>query len=92
MEHIKKYCFLPRNKTMIQSIIKAISVIKSYNTNELELGPAEVASKVGISRSQAYRILKTLSETGLLDQNENSRKYTIGPFIVYSWKFIPSNY
>jgi len=66
-----------------KSLNKAISVIKSFSPQELELGPAEVARKVGISRATAHRILTTLAANSLLDQDKQTRKYTIGPVLYF---------
>jgi len=66
-----------------KSLNKAISVLKSFSPQVLELGPAEVARKVGISRATAHRILTTLAANGLLDQDKQTRKYTIGPSLYF---------
>lgn len=62
-----------------KSLFKAVLVIKSFSPEALELGAAEVSRKSGIPRATAHRILATLSEGGLLEQNEITGKYRIGP-------------
>ena len=69
--------------TQAKSLNKAIAVIKSFTPQELELGSAEVARKVGISRSTAHRILKALAAAGLLEQDSGTRKYTIGSILYF---------
>ena len=58
---------------------KAIAVLKLFSLEEPELSPADIAGKLGMPLSTTYRVLSTLSENGLLEQNKNSGKYTIGP-------------
>ncbi len=66
------------NKSM-RSLNRAISVIKSFSPSCLELSVSEIALKTGIPRPTAYRILATLSESGLLEQNEKTSKFQVGP-------------
>jgi DNA-binding IclR family transcriptional regulator len=71
------------NKRYIKSLIKAMSVLKSFNTNETNLSVYEIAKKVGTSKPTAHRILTTLAYGGLLEKNKQSGKYTVGP-VLYS--------
>lgn len=75
----------PKEKTtnLMKSLLKAVLVIGVFTPEELELGPAEVARKVGIPKTTAQRILTTLSSSGLLTRNEETRKYTVGA-LLYS--------
>ena len=62
-----------------KSLLKAVLVIKSFSPEALELGATEVSRKSGIPKATAHRILATLSEGGLLEQNKITGKYRIGP-------------
>lgn len=66
-------------KNSMRSLVRAISVMQSFTPNELELGGVDIARKVGIPKTTAYRILETLAEGGLLERNEKTGKYAIGP-------------
>ena len=55
-----------------KSLLKAVLVIKSFTPEAPELGAAEVSRKLGIPKATAHRILATLSEGGLLEQNKNT--------------------
>ena len=68
-----------QTKNPNKSLLRALSVIKSFNPNELELGSTDIAKKTGIPIPTAYRILSTFAEAGLLEKNENTNKYRIGP-------------
>jgi len=62
-----------------KSLLRAVLVIKSFSSEALELGAAEISRKSGIPRATAHRILATLTEGGLLEQNKITGKYRIGP-------------
>lgn len=66
-------------KNTNKSLLRAMSVIKSFTPGELELGVVDIARKVGIPTSTAHRILATLIESGMIDRNPKTRNYTIGP-------------
>jgi len=62
-----------------KSLRKALSVLKCFNFQQLELSGAEIARKLGMHRTSAYRILAVLAEEGLIERNETKEKYSIGP-------------
>jgi DNA-binding IclR family transcriptional regulator len=64
-----------------KSLTKAVSIIKCFTPQDLELGAADVARKIGIPKTTAHRILRTFSDAGFLEQNVITSKYTIGPLL-----------
>lgn len=60
------------------SLRRAISVIKIFSADNLEMTCAEIARKLGVSSITAYRILSALKSEGLLEQNPANKKYHIG--------------
>ncbi len=63
----------------ISYLQKAISVLKSFTPEKLELGPSDISRKVGIPKSTVFHILSNLAEGGLLNRSGKKGKYTIGP-------------
>jgi len=61
-----------------KSLDKAIAVLKCFTAETPELKTSEVASKVGMHRVTAHRLLETLSRENLLHKDNNRRVYTIG--------------
>lgn len=61
-----------------KSVLKAISVIKSFTPIDFELSAADIARKVGIPLTTAHRTLATLTGSGLLEQSKKKGKYKIG--------------
>ena len=62
-----------------KSLLRALSVIKFFNSNDLELGSTDIAKKMGMPVPTAHRILSTFAEAGLLDKNAKTGKYSVGP-------------
>jgi DNA-binding IclR family transcriptional regulator len=64
-----------------KSLTKAVSVLKCFTPQALELGAADVARKVGLPKTTAHRILRTFADARLLEQNVTTSRYTIGPLL-----------
>jgi len=61
-----------------KSLDKAIAVLKCFTPETPELKTSAVASKVGIHRVTAHRLLETLAKANLLHKDPNRGVYTIG--------------
>jgi len=62
-----------------RSILRVVSVLKSFTPDELELNAADISRKVAIPKTTTHRMLAALTKGGLLDRNAETGKYTIGP-------------
>lgn len=62
-----------------KSVERTVSVLKSFTPRDLELTPVEISRKVGIPKTTIYRIMATLARTGILEYNEKTGKYMVGP-------------
>jgi len=63
----------------INSILKAVSILKSFTLQNPELSAADISRKVGIPKMTTHRILATLTKSGLIEQRVETGKYRIGP-------------
>jgi len=63
----------------IRLILRAVSILKSFTPDELELSTADISRKVGIPKTTAHRMLASLTQSELLNRNAETGKYTIGP-------------
>ena len=63
------------------SVRKALQILKCFNSDEIELSGAEISRRVGIHRTSAYRILNVLAYEGLMERNERTGKYALGPML-----------
>ena len=62
----------------IQSVGRAISVLRSFTETEPELGVVELGSRLGLHKSTVFRMLATLEQEGLVSQNPATGKYRLG--------------
>src|SRR3712207_40578 len=70
-----------RKNTFVQSVDRAIAVMEFLSRNGSS-GVTEVANELGIHKSTAYRLLITLRDRGLVEQDTTTEKYRLGFGIV----------
>jgi DNA-binding IclR family transcriptional regulator len=68
--------------TSIQSVDRAIAVLEFLSTNGWS-GVTEVAAALGTHKSTAYRLLSTLKDRGLVEQDAATDRYRLGLGLVY---------
>ena len=61
----------------IQSVVKAANILDFF-IKKSEMGISEIAQQANMSKSTAYGIVNTLTETGFLEQDSESKKYRLG--------------
>lgn len=66
-----------RSSTFVQSVDRAISVMEFLSRREWS-GVTEVANELNIHKSTAYRLLTTLRDRGLVEQDAATEKYRLG--------------
>jgi len=70
----------PSNSTKPStSLLKAVRVLYCFSFDEPRLGIADIQRKVDMPRTTVHRILSTLLSTKLLERENNSGMYRIGP-------------
>ena len=71
----------PRRATQstdtLRSVRIALDVLECFATDE-ELGVTDIATKIGVAKSTAHRMLSVLVERGYAEQVEGSTKYRLG--------------
>lgn len=60
------------------SVANAARVLKSFTPNEREWGVTDLARRLGIAKSTAHRLLATLTDEGLLEQDPTTGRYRLG--------------
>lgn len=63
----------------MNSIEKAIWLLKRLGEPPFELGATELANEIGYDRSGIYKILQYLVDGGMIVQNKSTKKYSVGP-------------
>ncbi|TXC99837.1 IclR family transcriptional regulator [Streptomyces sp. ISID311] len=65
-----------------QSLERGLLILSSFSENRPVLGISDLGRAVGLNRSTTYRYVATLAKLGYLQQDPNSRKYSLGPRVV----------
>jgi IclR family transcriptional regulator, pca regulon regulatory protein len=65
-----------------QSLERGLLILSSFSENRPVLGISDLGRAVGLNRSTTYRYVATLAKLGYLQQDPDSRKYSLGPRVV----------
>ena len=65
-----------------QSLERGLAILSAFKPGTPELGIADLARELGLSRSTSHRYASTLARLGFLDQNVQTRKYRLGPRVL----------
>lgn len=71
-----------RNVGRVQSIDRAISVLKCFSESRSELKLSEISEMLGLNKSTVHGIINTLKYNGLIDQDNNTQKYRLGLYLI----------
>jgi IclR family KDG regulon transcriptional repressor len=63
----------------LNSIEKALEILHAFTPYNQEMGTGEISQKLGLHKATASRILRTLADKGFLQQDPDSKKFTLGP-------------
>jgi IclR family KDG regulon transcriptional repressor len=76
---------------MVQSVDRALTIIKLVSSRKGGIGVTELANKLGLNKSSIFRILETLVLHGFIEQNKETKKYKLGyQFLELSTKLLES--
>lgn len=62
----------------LKSIVKMMAIIDCFSTLERKLSVAEIAKKTKMPRGTAHRIIRTMRELGLMEQERQRDHYRLG--------------
>jgi DNA-binding IclR family transcriptional regulator len=68
--------------TEIQSLERAFAILDCFQDSQPELGVREIARQLDLHPSTVGRILTTLNSLGVLNQDKDTRRYSIGPKVL----------
>ena len=66
----------------VQSIDRAVSILKCFTENKRELKLSEIAEQLGLNKSTVHGILSTLKYHRLISQDEKTQKYRLGLYLI----------
>jgi len=71
-----------KEKYSANSLVRGLEIIKLFNEEHPSLSLAEIAKKLGVSRTVPYRLLFTLQSIGYLTQDEHTKQYQLTPKVL----------
>jgi DNA-binding IclR family transcriptional regulator len=63
----------------LNSIEKALEILQAFTPYNHEMGTGEISQKLRLHKATASRILRTLADKGFLQQDPETKKFTLGP-------------
>ncbi|TGA90905.1 IclR family transcriptional regulator [Streptomyces sp. MZ04] len=67
---------------MIQSVQRAMQVLRELADSGPRLGVTEIAERVGVAKPTVHALLRTLESDNLVTQDQESGKYMLGPALL----------
>src|SRR4051794_41345302 len=65
----------------VRSVDRAAALLLALGDSQGEAGVTELARRLGLHKSTASRLLATLQKRGLVEQDDETGKYRLGPFV-----------
>jgi DNA-binding IclR family transcriptional regulator len=67
---------------MIQSVDRAVRILKTLAGGPGRLGVSELSDRLGLAKGTVHGLLRTLQAHGLVEQHPDSDKYQLGPQLL----------
>ena len=67
---------------MIQSVDRAVRILKALSGGTGRLGVSELSARLGLAKGTVHGLLRTLQAHGLVEQHPDTDKYQLGPELL----------
>ena len=67
---------------MSSTVVKALLLLEHFSEDEPELGLSELARRSGVDKAAVHRMLGAMAETGMVEQQADSRLYRLGAGVL----------
>ncbi|MGR3495959.1 IclR family transcriptional regulator [Citreimonas sp.] len=67
-----------RDSSRLSSVTTAIHLLKTFTEEDVELGISELAKRLNVAKSTVHRLAGALLDEGLLQQNPENGRYSLG--------------
>ncbi|WP_433532323.1 IclR family transcriptional regulator [Micromonospora sp. CA-263727] len=72
----------PAQPAFSQSLERGLQILSSFSEVSPMLGIADLARAVGLNKSTTHRYVATLAKLGYVQQDPESKKYSLGPRVI----------
>ncbi len=72
----------PPSTAFSQSLERGLAILSEFGEASPVLGIADLARAVGLNKSTTYRYVATLAKLGYLEQDPDTKRYSLGPRVV----------
>jgi DNA-binding IclR family transcriptional regulator len=69
---------IPRDRNLVHALVRGIGIINAFGKNDVWLGNAEIAQRVGLAKPTVSRMTQTLTALGYLRYSADRREYRLG--------------
>lgn len=66
------------HQASIKSLTKVLQILECFSQRDANLTPAEIAARTGLPRATTHRLVSSLRDIGLLEQNGKRDTYKLG--------------
>ncbi|MBE5252471.1 MAG: IclR family transcriptional regulator [Enterobacterales bacterium endosymbiont of Blomia tropicalis] len=66
------------NQAAIKSLTKVLQILECFSRRDANLTPADIAARTGLPRATTHRLVSSLRDIGLLEQNGKRETYKLG--------------
>jgi DNA-binding IclR family transcriptional regulator len=73
---------LGKEESPVQSISRAVSILRTFTVDAPELGVTEISQRVGLQKSTTFRLLSALRVESLVAQNPETGRYRLGVGLI----------
>jgi DNA-binding IclR family transcriptional regulator len=70
------------DRYLVPGLARGLEVLAAFTAGAPQLTPAEIAARLGVTRSAIFRVLYTLTELGFLLHNAATGRYALGPALL----------
>ena len=67
---------------MSSTVVKSLALLEYFSEDEPELGLSEIARRSGIDKGATHRMLGAMAESGLVEQQPDTRLYRLGAGVL----------
>ena len=72
----------PSGASFSQSLERGLTILSEFAARGPVLGIADLSRAVGLNRSTTHRYVATMTKLGFLQQDPDTRKYSLGPKVA----------